>query len=104
MAFNFFATDASLETALYAPRLLQLALYGNPVLGPTGSDTSGAYSEALMHMAEDIEIERFPKRHLKILVVIPHKIGSKQSSRKIYESVKLAKVRQILGCDFLVDS
>lgn len=66
MAFNFFSTDASVEASLYAPRLLQLVLYGNPVLGPTGSDASGAYSEALVHMAEDIEIERFPNRHLKV--------------------------------------
>ena len=48
------------------PRLELLTLYGNPLLGPTGEDTSGAYVEDLYELSEEIERNQYPNRNLKV--------------------------------------
>lgn len=70
LAFNFFGSDGSVEPALSLPRLSLLTLYGNPLLGPTGEDTSGIYVEDLYMVSEDIEQRLFPQRHLKVCFLL----------------------------------
>lgn len=94
LAFNFFGTDESVEAAIRLPRLLLLTLYGNPLLGPTGEDSSGAYVEDMYQLSEKLEDEQFPNRHLKILSSIPRKLGAinRMKPKNTYEDVDLVKV------------
>lgn len=76
------------------PRMLLLTLYGNPLLGPTGEDTSGAYVEDLYQLSEQLEKKQFPNRHLKILASIPRKLGAINhlKPKNTYEDIDLVKV------------
>jgi hypothetical protein len=76
------------------PRLLLLMLYGNPLLGPTGEDAAGAYTQDLCDLSESLEQRQLPHRHLKILSAVPRKIGSINHSKpkNTYEDIELVKV------------
>lgn len=94
LAFNFFGTDESVEPAIHLPRMQLLTLYGNPVLGRTGEDTSGAYVQDLYDLSDELERTRFPNRHLKILASIPRKLGAINhlKPKNTYEDIDLVKV------------
>jgi hypothetical protein len=49
LAFNYFATEESLEPVLELTRLQSVLIYGNPVLGSSGEDPSGIYVEELIN-------------------------------------------------------
>jgi len=51
VSFNYFPTEASLESATKLPRLTVLQLYGNPMLGPSGEDPMYIYIEGLVEDA-----------------------------------------------------
>ena len=76
------------------PRMLLLTLYGNPLLGATGEDTSGAYVQDLYDLSDQIEDKLYPNRHLKILASIPRKIGAinRLQPKNTYEDINLVKV------------
>lgn len=51
LSFNYFASEESVDIITRLPRLVQLMLYGNPLLGPTGEDPMFIYIENLMETA-----------------------------------------------------
>lgn len=94
LAFNYFGTDESVEAAVRLPRMLLLTLYGNPLLGVTGEDSSGAYVQDLYNLSDELERQQFPNRSLKILAAVPRKIGSTNhhTPKNTYEDIDLVKV------------
>lgn len=51
MSYNYVASQSAIEPALQCPRLLQLLVYGNPLLGSSGEDSTGVYVEEMLDSA-----------------------------------------------------
>lgn len=51
LTYNYIAAQSDIEPCLECPRLLQLLIYGNPILGTTGEDPTGVYVEELVDSA-----------------------------------------------------
>lgn len=72
LAYNYVATQSSLEPLLDLPRILTLIVYGNPILGPTGEDPTGIYVEELIDMAYAAR-EGYTLKPLDIITEVPKK-------------------------------
>ena len=72
LSFNYFGSEEDLQPLVDLPRLEDLVIYGNPVLGPKGEDPLYTYIEELQIAATDGRIERRLPR-VEVSAEIPRK-------------------------------
>lgn len=53
LSFNYFGSEDDLQPIIDLPRLAQVMLYGNPVLGPKGEDPQCIYIEGLVDTSNE---------------------------------------------------
>ena len=77
ISFNYFGTEDALQPMIELPRLVQVMLYGNPVLGPKGEDPQYIYIEELVDTSNEYrESHRFPM--IDFIAEIPRKRNFKK--------------------------
>ena len=72
ISFNYFGSEEDVHALVDLPRLQQVMLYGNPLLGPTGEDPLYTYIEDLEAAATDGRHERRLCK-IDIITEIPRK-------------------------------
>jgi hypothetical protein len=77
LSFNYFGTEEDVTPFVDLPRLNQVMLYGNPLLGPTGEDPLYTYIEDLELAATDGRKER-RMMPVEIIAEIPRKRNFKK--------------------------
>ena len=77
LSFNYFGTEEDVSAFVDLPRLQQVMLYGNPMLGPTGEDPLYTYIEDLEIAATDGRKER-RMGNIELITEIPRKRNFKK--------------------------
>ena len=79
LAYNEVAYEEALYALVQLPKLEQLSLYGNPLLGPTGEDATGEPVARLAQAAAEAR-DGWTERPLEILTEVPR--GRGQGERR----------------------
>jgi len=77
ISFNYFGTEEDVQPIMDLPRMLEVMLYGNPMLGPKGEDPLFTYIEDLEIAATDGRLERRMHK-IDIIAEIPRKRNFKK--------------------------
>ena len=77
ISFNYFGTEEDVQPIVELPRMLELLLYGNPMLGPKGEDPLYTYIEDLEIAATDGRLERRMHK-IDLITEIPRKRNFKK--------------------------
>jgi len=77
VSFNYFGAEEDVQPIVDLPRMLQVMLYGNPLLGPKGEDPLYTYIEDLEIAATEGRLERRMHK-IDIIAEIPRKRNFKK--------------------------